>query len=156
MFVQKRPHPGRSRVVPLAILLGLTLGIACAGTPSEGPPAPPIASADDYRISPGDELRILIYPDPPVDRLVKVRDDGRVSIDLIGDLDVAGCSTMPPCFHSCSGNNWISPKRVPPCWTATMCDRSGVKFARPTPQGNTYVLSCFGLSATLHNSTASS
>jgi polysaccharide export outer membrane protein len=90
MFVQKRPHPGRSRVVPLAILLGLTLGIACAGTPSEGPPAPPIASADDYRISPGDELRILIYPDPPVDRLVKVRDDGRVSIDLIGDLDVAG------------------------------------------------------------------
>ena len=62
--------------------------VACAGIDPQPPPeAPQLAT---YRIGPPDRLAITVLPDPPIERQVTVRTDGRISFDLIGDVDAAG------------------------------------------------------------------
>lgn len=51
------------------------------------PQAPPI---EGYVVGAPDNLRILILPDPEIEREVRVRPDGMISIDLIGDVQAAG------------------------------------------------------------------
>lgn len=51
------------------------------------PLAPPI---EGYVVGAPDNLRILVLPDPQIEREVRVRPDGMISIDLIGDVQAAG------------------------------------------------------------------
>jgi polysaccharide export outer membrane protein len=52
---------------------------------SQGPSLP-----DEYRMSPGDKLRIEIYKDPQLSQSVQVRPDGRITLPLIGDIEANG------------------------------------------------------------------
>jgi polysaccharide export outer membrane protein len=59
------------------------------------PSAPVVADtgpAPVYQIGPGDTLRIFVWGNPGLSDTVPVRPDGRISIPLLEDLDVAGKS----------------------------------------------------------------
>ena len=73
------------RVVFLIALAGV-----CAGcqTSSGNPGSPPMQA--EYRIAPPDTLTVTVRPDPEIKRELVVRPDGRISFDLIGDVDVRG------------------------------------------------------------------
>ena len=52
-------------------------------------PQPPTMN-DEYRLGPGDKLRIEVYKDPQLSQSVQVRPDGKITLPLIGDLDATG------------------------------------------------------------------
>jgi polysaccharide export outer membrane protein len=55
---------------------------------SDKKPAPQGTSLpDEYRMSPGDKLRIEVYKDPQLSQSVQVRPDGRITLPLVGDLE---------------------------------------------------------------------
>lgn len=82
-------HRRRASVQRLRLILPLAMAAALAcGAPIMGPPkAPPISA---YRVGAPDDLRIVILPEPEIVRDVRVRPDGKVSIDLVGDVQAAG------------------------------------------------------------------
>lgn len=45
---------------------------------------------DSYVVGASDELSIRVLPDPAIERATKVRPDGKISMDLIGDVDASG------------------------------------------------------------------
>ncbi len=77
---------GAQALVCAVLFLGLS---ACADYPDL-----PIAAglgdreAPDYRIGPGDTIRIFVWGNPGLSDTVPVRPDGKVSIPLIEDLEV--------------------------------------------------------------------
>ena len=75
----------RSARCVLFAVAALVLGCAA---PSGRPGAPSLEA--EYHIAPPDELRVTVRPEPVIERELTVRPDGRVSFDLIGDVDVRG------------------------------------------------------------------
>jgi len=57
-------------------------------SPAGRPGAPPLQA--EYHIAPPDTLRVTVRPEPVIERELTVRPDGRVSMDLIGDVEVRG------------------------------------------------------------------
>jgi polysaccharide export outer membrane protein len=58
-------------------------------------PAPKAPSVpDEYRMSPGDKLRIEVYKDAQLSQSVQVRPDGKVTLPLIGDIVASGRTPM--------------------------------------------------------------
>jgi polysaccharide export outer membrane protein len=47
-------------------------------------------TAPDYRLVPGDKLRIEVYKDAQLSQSLQVRPDGKITLPLLGDLHVAG------------------------------------------------------------------
>jgi polysaccharide export outer membrane protein len=70
----------------IAMLMG-GAALGCATTPVP-PPKREVTSA--YIVGAPDELHVSILPDPAIEREVRVRPDGMISIDLIGDVPAAG------------------------------------------------------------------
>jgi polysaccharide export outer membrane protein len=66
----------------------MTLGTACSTTTPLPPPVRP--SAAEYVVGPPDQLFVTILPEPSIAREAVVRPDGRISIDLIGDVQASG------------------------------------------------------------------
>ena len=52
-------------------------------------PQAPVLS-DEYRLGPGDKLRIEVYKDPQLSQSVQVRPDGKITLPLIGDIEATG------------------------------------------------------------------
>ena len=86
-----------------AILLGGLLVASSAGAQPASAPAsaksqqtpgasngrslPPVAPIEpDYRLSPGDKLRVEVYKDAQLSQSLQVRPDGKVTLPLIGDI----------------------------------------------------------------------
>ena len=80
---------GPRQLPPLAVAL-LTVasmaGMACSSPVMSPPPSP---GPEIYTVGAPDELLISILPDPVIERAVVVRPDGRISVDLIGDIYAA-------------------------------------------------------------------
>jgi polysaccharide export outer membrane protein len=85
VLAQSAP-PGGSGVQPVG-----TSGPATATAPAPAP-APPRAAATsaDYRLVPGDKLRIEVYKDPQLSQSVQVRPDGKITLPLANDVTAAG------------------------------------------------------------------
>lgn len=64
--------------------------VACT-TPAPPPSAPSVSS---YVVGAPDVLLIHILPDPVIEREVRVRPDGMISVDLVGDVQAAGRSPL--------------------------------------------------------------
>ena len=68
--------------------------------PSSTPPAPSLppaprpsaaaATTADYRMVPGDKLRIEVYKDTQLSQSLQIRPDGKITLPLIGDVPAAG------------------------------------------------------------------
>lgn len=75
------------------VLRGILVGLVCAGAlgcvSKGGNPGLPSLQAE-YRIAPPDVLEITVRPEPEIERELTVRPDGRISFDLIGDVEARG------------------------------------------------------------------
>jgi polysaccharide export outer membrane protein len=62
-----------------------------AATPSAaGTPVRSANTAPDYRLVPGDKLRIEVYRDAQLSQSLQVRPDGKITLPLIGDVPAEG------------------------------------------------------------------
>jgi polysaccharide export outer membrane protein len=52
-------------------------------------PEPPIVDKE-YRLGPGDKLRIEVYKDQQLSQAVQIRPDGKITLPLVGDTEAAG------------------------------------------------------------------
>ena len=62
-------------------------------SPSTQPQAPRISSAPitaDYRLVPGDKLRVEVYKDAQLSQSLQIRPDGKITLPLLGDIAAAG------------------------------------------------------------------
>lgn len=76
------------RAAQWVVLVALAAANLACLSPSGKPGAPSLEA--EYRIAPPDTLRVTVRPEPVIERELVVRPDGRVSFDLIGDVDVRG------------------------------------------------------------------
>ena len=60
------------------------------GTTGSRPAAKPADSSPDYRMVPGDKLRVEVYKDAALSQNVQIRPDGKITLPYIGDLAAAG------------------------------------------------------------------
>ena len=86
--------------VSLSVLILLSTTPAAARQ-SSSPPAPTSArsaataaagTAADYRMVPGDKLRIEVYKDAQLSQSLQIRPDGKITLPLIGDVPAAGAT----------------------------------------------------------------
>jgi polysaccharide biosynthesis/export protein len=94
MSTIRRPPPSpiaQAFFVALTCLLGSTDGVAQAGSPPPGqvPGAQDTIDPVEYRIGPGDVLRLFVWKEPELSGEVTVRFDGKVTVPLLGDLEAS-------------------------------------------------------------------
>jgi polysaccharide export outer membrane protein len=76
----------RIAVVALAVS-GLTWPVAATAQGlAKAPSATPAATSAEYRLVPGDKLRIEVYKDAQLSQSAQVRPDGKITMPLIGDV----------------------------------------------------------------------
>jgi len=54
------------------------------------PSQPSVLFNDEYKVGPGDKLRIEVYKDPQLSQSVQVRPDGKITLPLVGDMEATG------------------------------------------------------------------
>jgi polysaccharide biosynthesis/export protein PslD len=95
-------HMRRSNVVGEILLIGVVLLLnACARQTTVVVPLPPLDTAQqpteeteaEYRLQPGDLLRVKFLYHPELDLKVPVRPDGGVTLQVAGDVHAAGLTT---------------------------------------------------------------
>ena len=59
-------------------------------TPSDGAAAAKSTVASDYKLVPGDKLRVEVYKDVQLSQSVQVRPDGKITLPLANDVPAAG------------------------------------------------------------------
>ena len=59
-----------------------------------GPPQPVGQVGPDYRLVPGDKLRVEVYKDAQLSQSLQVRPDGKVTLPLIGDVMASGLTPI--------------------------------------------------------------
>jgi polysaccharide export outer membrane protein len=74
-------------VAALAAICWLAPRPALATEPDKKPAPQGPSSPAEYRISPGDKLRIEVYKEQQLSQSVQVRPDGKVTMPLIGDIE---------------------------------------------------------------------
>ena len=57
-------------------------------------PTRPGATPADYRLGPGDKLRVEVYKDAQLSQSLQVRPDGKVTLPLVGDLQASGLTPL--------------------------------------------------------------
>jgi polysaccharide export outer membrane protein len=86
-------RPAFARSLLLALCTASIVALGCST--ATGPKATEsVAATEPYRIGPSDKLTIRVLPDPAITlEHLQVRPDGRISVELIGDVAVAGRTT---------------------------------------------------------------
>ena len=73
-----------------------TSGTATAAPAATTPTTPATRSGNrpwneqDYRLGPGDKLRVEVYGEPQLSQALQIRPDGKITLTLIGDVPAAG------------------------------------------------------------------
>lgn len=89
-----RVTPGkRARRIWLGPSLGLAIAVLASGCIARPVPPPAAVPPATYQVGAPDELLVSILPEPTIEREVVVRPDGRISVDLIGDVLASGRTT---------------------------------------------------------------
>jgi len=65
---------------------------AIAAEPLPVPPAPDVGVPSDYRIGPGDTLKVYVFQNEELSTTVPVRPDGKISTPLVEDMIAVGKS----------------------------------------------------------------
>ncbi len=79
---QKPVSPSR----PVAPSAAASLPVGTTGTT----PAKAADTSSDYRLVPGDKLRIEVYKDTQLSQALQVRPDGKITLPLLGDIPASG------------------------------------------------------------------
>jgi polysaccharide export outer membrane protein len=85
-------HPKRLLLAAVAasLLVGAAPLPAAAAPAATQAPSATSSGSGDYRLGPGDKLRIEVYKDAQLSQSVQVRPDGKITMPLIGDLEATG------------------------------------------------------------------
>ena len=91
-----------TRIVSMIATAAAAALLSLAPLAADGPkdadkkPAPQAPSVNDqeYRLGPGDKLRIEVYKDTQLSQSVQVRPDGKITLPLIGDLEANGTTPL--------------------------------------------------------------
>lgn len=81
----------------LLVVFGLFACASCGSVPSPSQAqsaTPAAASAAEYRLGPGDKLRILVFNRTELSGEFTLSNQGRISYPLVGEIDAAGL-TLP-------------------------------------------------------------
>lgn len=81
---QSQPSPQSPKPAPVPSLSSPT------GTSGTNGAAKNADTSSDYRLVPGDKLRIEVYKDAQLSQSLQVRPDGKVTLPLVGDVPAAG------------------------------------------------------------------
>ena len=77
-------------LVALSMLLCFVLALAGCGTPADSmQPLPPVAS-HDYRLGPGDQVRIITFGEEQLSGEFRVDASGDIALPLVGNIHAAG------------------------------------------------------------------
>jgi polysaccharide biosynthesis/export protein len=73
--------------------------VATTGTPAAAPAVRAITAPRDwtqqeYRLGPGDKLRIEVYREAQLSQALQVRPDGKITLPLVGDITAAGTTSL--------------------------------------------------------------
>jgi polysaccharide export outer membrane protein len=74
------------------LLLGLSQAASAQTSAPATPPAASVSSlprttaVNEYRLVPGDKLRVEVYKDPQLSQSLQIRPDGKVTLPLVGDI----------------------------------------------------------------------
>ena len=89
-----------SLVVVLTAAVGAQAAVQKPAAPAAATPAAPVGTSGaaaarphttpDYKLVPGDELRIEVYKDAQLSQSLQVRPDGKITLPLVGDIPAAG------------------------------------------------------------------
>src|SRR2546421_5163956 len=90
------------RAVTIAVTLGLLTTAAFGQRAPVPQPQPPAASmlantpgtASDAPIGPRDQIEVKVFQDPNLNTRMTVTDDGRITMPLIGKVDVSGLTPV--------------------------------------------------------------
>src|SRR6185503_2115856 len=74
----------------LAAVCSLPLQAAPGGDDKKLVPQAPGPVNDEYRVGPGDKLRIEVYKDQQLSQSVQVRPDGKITLPLVGEFVATG------------------------------------------------------------------
>lgn len=81
----------RSSILATTLTSAFILGLAaCTGGATPPPEIPDVAERPTYVIGPQDSLNIFVWRNPDLSTTVPVRPDGRISIPLVNEMEVAG------------------------------------------------------------------
>lgn len=81
-------------LIRIFVLVGAVVLSGCASTETEMLEEPaPVEAATPYRIGPEDVIEIVVWKNQDISRVVPVRPDGKISLPLLGDIDVSGRTT---------------------------------------------------------------
>ena len=77
------------------ILVGATVWLVsgCFSAPPTTNNPDPAFQTSEYRVAPADLLKVILLPEPG-EAVLKVRPDGRISLELVGEIEVRG-KTIP-------------------------------------------------------------
>ena len=78
---------GPANLVPFTAIHAAAAQPAPAPDGDKRPPAKGPSGADDYRLGPGDKLRIEVYKDNQLSQSVQIRPDGKITLPLVGDIE---------------------------------------------------------------------
>ena len=87
----------RSVVTAAAVVLSTGLHAQTAQAPNGTEPRTRTSAsgaAADYRLMPGDKLRVEVYKDAQLSQSLQVRPDGKVTLPLLGDIIAADLTPM--------------------------------------------------------------
>jgi polysaccharide export outer membrane protein len=65
-----------------------------ASVPSLPAPAAAVPTSADYRLAPGDKLRVEVYKDPQLSQSLQIRPDGKITLPFIGDLTATSLTPL--------------------------------------------------------------
>ena len=94
-----RAFASLSLVVVLTAVAGAQAGAQKPAAPAAATPPAPVGTSGaaarpnvtpDYKLVPGDELRIEVYKDAQLSQSLQVRPDGKITLPLVGDIPAAG------------------------------------------------------------------
>jgi polysaccharide export outer membrane protein len=79
----------------LAALLVAPAAAAAQSAPRNAKGAAPVTNTrawanEEYRLGPGDKLRVEVYKDAQLSQSLQVRPDGKITLPLVGDMAAAG------------------------------------------------------------------
>jgi polysaccharide export outer membrane protein len=89
--------------ITMSSALVLLMSTVAAGQTATAPKPSASASASrlksnevaaDYRMVPGDKLRIEVYKDAQLSQSLQIRPDGKITLPLVGDVPAAGATPL--------------------------------------------------------------
>jgi polysaccharide biosynthesis/export protein len=89
-------------ILKTLVLAALVAGPTVAAAQSPTGAAPTTAAVtnvrpwekDEYRLGPGDKLRVEVYREPQLSQSLQVRPDGKITLPLVGDFAAAGKTSL--------------------------------------------------------------